>query len=180
VTGSLDGFIIDFITPTQPPPSKGGVFKDFGGYRTAFSGVFFAPNGRLFMDFNRMITGGFVMKFLRINMATGEVKTEDAPREYTGLGGRGLTSSLINAEVPGACDPLGPDNKLVFAPGILSGTSLVNTSRLSVGAKSPLTGGIKESNAGGTIATALGRLGITAIVVEGCAPHGEWRLLRID
>ena len=99
---------------------------------------------------------------------------------YLGLGGRGLTSVMINAEVPPECDPLGPENKLIFAPGLLSGTSLVNTSRISVGAKSPLTGTIKESNCGGTIAAALGRLGITAIIVEGQAADGELHLLRID
>ena len=52
--------------------------------------------------------------------------------------------------------------------------------RLSVGCKSPLTGGIKESNAGGTVAAALGRLGITAVVIEGQAEDGELSLLRID
>jgi aldehyde:ferredoxin oxidoreductase len=87
---------------------------------------------------------------------------------------------MINAEVPPQCDPLGPENKLIFAPGFLSGTSLVNTSRISIGAKSPLTGGIKESNVGGTVATALGHLGITAIVVEGQAPEGELYFLRVD
>jgi aldehyde:ferredoxin oxidoreductase len=91
-----------------------------------------------------------------------------------------LTSVLINDEVPPACDPLGPQNKLIFAPGTLSGTTLVNTSRLSVGAKSPLTGGIKESNVGGTVAAALGRLGIGAVIVEGQAPEGELYLLQID
>ena len=78
------------------------------------------------------------------------------------------------------CDPLGPENKLIFAPGLLSGTSLVNTSRISIGAKSPLTGTIKESNVGGTVAAALGRLGITAMVIEGQAPEGELSFLRID
>jgi aldehyde:ferredoxin oxidoreductase len=87
---------------------------------------------------------------------------------------------MINAEVPPDCDPLGPDNKLIFAAGTLSGTVLVNTSRLSIGAKSPLTGGIKESNVGGTAAAALGRLGITAVIVEGRAPEGELYFLEID
>jgi aldehyde:ferredoxin oxidoreductase len=64
--------------------------------------------------------------------------------------------------------------------GFLSGTSLVNTSRISIGAKSPLTGTIKESNAGGTVSAALGRLGITAIIVEGQAQEGESSFLRID
>jgi aldehyde:ferredoxin oxidoreductase len=107
------------------------------------------------------------MKFIRVNITEKTVKIEEVPQDYLGLGGRGLTSIMINADVPPECDPLGPDNKLIFAPGLLSGTTLVNTSRLSVGAKSPLTGTIKESNAGGTVAAALGRLGITAIIVEG-------------
>jgi aldehyde:ferredoxin oxidoreductase len=120
------------------------------------------------------------MKFIRVNMGTKAVSVEDVPQDYKGLGGRGLTSVMINEEVLPNCDPLGPDNKLIVAPGLLSGTSLVNTSRISVGAKSPLTGGIKESNAGGTVAAALGRLGITAIVIEGQAPQGELSFLRID
>jgi aldehyde:ferredoxin oxidoreductase len=106
------------------------------------------------------------MKFIRVNMTEKTISIEDVPQEYLGLGGRGLTSVMINAEVPPTCDPLGPENKLIFAPGFLTGTPLVNTSRLSVGAKSPLTGGIKESNVGGTVGAALGHLGITAIIVE--------------
>ncbi|MGB7575394.1 MAG: aldehyde ferredoxin oxidoreductase C-terminal domain-containing protein [Thermodesulfobacteriota bacterium] len=120
------------------------------------------------------------MKFLKVDMSHKATRFEEVPRPYLGLGGRGLTSMMINTEVPPKCDPLGPENKLIFAPGILSGTSLVNTSRISVGAKSPLTGTIKESNAGGTIAAALGHLGITAIIVEGQAAKGELFLLRID
>jgi aldehyde:ferredoxin oxidoreductase len=120
------------------------------------------------------------MKFLKVNMTNKTVKVEDMPEQYMGLGGRGLTSVMINAEVPPACDPLGPENKLIFAIGLLTGTTLVNTSRVSVGAKSPLTGTIKESNAGGTIGAALGHLGIMAIIVEGKAPESECYLLRID
>jgi aldehyde:ferredoxin oxidoreductase len=120
------------------------------------------------------------MKFLRVNMTEKSIKTEAVPQAYQGLGGRGLTSIFINAEVPPSCDSLGPENKLVYAPGLLSGTTLINTSRISIGAKSPLTGGIKESNAGGTVAAALGHLGITAIIVEGKASQGELYLLKID
>jgi aldehyde:ferredoxin oxidoreductase len=124
--------------------------------------------------------GGVGMKLLRVDMSTKSVRFENVPAQYMGLGGRGLTSIIINTEVPPTCDPLGPQNKLIIAPGSLSGTPLVNTSRISVGAKSPLTGTIKESNAGGTVADALGRLGITAIIVEGTAPEGNLSLLRID
>lgn len=120
------------------------------------------------------------MTLIRVNMAEGTIRTEEVPEEYAELGGRGLTSTIINTEVPPRCDPLGPENKLIFAPGLLSGTPLPNTSRISIGAKSPLTGTIKESNAGGTVAAALGRLGITAIVIEGQAPEGQLSLLRIE
>ena len=119
------------------------------------------------------------MKCIRVDMTEGTTAVEEAPVEYQGLGGRGLTSSMINKEVPPACDPLGPENMLIFAPGLLSGTPLVNTSRISIGAKSPLTGGIKESNAGGTVAAALGKMGIAAIVVTGSAPEGEPYILRV-
>ncbi|MBW1790212.1 MAG: aldehyde ferredoxin oxidoreductase [Deltaproteobacteria bacterium] len=120
------------------------------------------------------------MKFIRVNMTTKQITTQDVPKEYIGLGGRGLTSIMINADVPATCDPLGPENKLIFAPGLLSGTIVPNTSRLSIGAKSPLTGGIKESNVGGVVADALGKLGITAIIVEGQAPEGDLSLLKVD
>ena len=120
------------------------------------------------------------MKFIRVNMSDKSIQVENVPQEYLGLGGRGLTSIMISQEVPPKCNPLGPKNKLIFAPGLLSGTPLANTSRLSIGAKSPLTGTIKESNVGGTVAADLGHLGITAVVVEGQAPESELFILRID
>ncbi len=81
------------------------------------------------------------MKLIRVNMGDKTINVQDVPQDYVGLGGRGLTSIMINAEVPPKCDPLGPENKLIFAPGFLSGTPLPNTSRLSIGAKSPLSAG---------------------------------------
>ncbi len=83
------------------------------------------------------------------------------------MGGRALTSTLVAKEVPPLCHPLGAENKLVIAPGILSGTIAAMSGRLSVGAKSPLTGGIKEANSGGQAAQVLARLGYAAIVLEG-------------
>ena len=77
------------------------------------------------------------------------------PEEWSRYGGRALTDAIVFDEVPPKADPLGPDNKLVFAPGMLGGTTAPNGGRLSVGAKSPLTGGIKESNSGGQAAHAL-------------------------
>lgn len=108
-------------------------------------------------------------KILRINMgADGGPKAITEPvGSYAGLGGRALTSTLVAKEVPPLCHPLGADNKLVIAPGLLSGTTAAMSGRISVGCKSPLTGGIKEANAGGQGAQVLARLGYAAIVLEG-------------
>lgn len=119
------------------------------------------------------------MHCIRVDMTTKRIRMEDIPKDLSGLGGRGLCSLLINKEVPADCDPLGSENKLIFAPGILTGTSLVNTCRISVGGKSPLTGTIKESNAGGTIGSLLGRLGLT-LVLEGRDPDQGLFMLKID
>ena len=120
------------------------------------------------------------MKFIHVNLTSGTITETPVPERYKLLGGRGLTSVMINDRVPADCDPLGPDNQLIFAPGFLSATPLVNTGRLSIGAKSPLTGGIKESNVGGAMAAALARLDIRAIVIEGCAPEDAFYHLVID
>ncbi|MBI4832238.1 MAG: hypothetical protein HY801_11960 [Candidatus Lindowbacteria bacterium] len=85
-------------------------------------------------------------KLLRVNMADLTARFEEVPAEYAALGGRALTSTVISREVPPACDPIGRHNKLVIAPGLLAGTGAPCSERLSIGAKSPLTGGIKESN----------------------------------
>jgi aldehyde:ferredoxin oxidoreductase len=107
-------------------------------------------------------------KILRINMGPEmpAFKTESRDK-YAGLGGRGLTSAIVAGEVPPLCHPLSADNKLVFAPGLLSGTTAAMSGRLSVGCKSPLTGGIKEANAGGMPSQVMARLGYAGIVLEG-------------
>lgn len=113
-------------------------------------------------------------KILRVDMgAKGGPKISEGPLgEYAGLGGRGLTSAIISKEVPPACHPLSKDNKLVIAPGLLSGSAAAMAGRISIGCKSPLTGGIKEANAGGQPAQVLARLGYAAIVLEG-KPEGD-------
>lgn len=119
-------------------------------------------------------------KILRIDMgASGGPKARVEPvGKYAGLGGRGMTSSIVSDEVDPLCHPLSAANKLVFAPGLLAGTSASTSGRLSVGCKSPLTGGIKEANAGGQAGMALGRLGYAAIVIEG-EPAGAdlWKIV---
>jgi aldehyde:ferredoxin oxidoreductase len=109
------------------------------------------------------------MKILRINMgAAGGPKVSEEPMgQFEGLGGRALTSAIVAKEVPPLCHPLGEDNKLVIAPGLLSGTPAAISGRISVGCKSPLTGGIKEANSGGQPSQVLAMLGYGAIVLEG-------------
>jgi aldehyde:ferredoxin oxidoreductase len=108
-------------------------------------------------------------KILRIDVGgQGGPQAKETPLgEYAGLGGRALTSAIVSKEVPPLCHPLGAENKLVIAPGLLSGTGAAMSGRLSVGAKSPLTGGIKEANSGGQAAQVLAKLGYAAIVLEG-------------
>ncbi len=108
-------------------------------------------------------------KILRINMGNegGPQASEEPLGDYAGLGGRGMTSAIIATEVPPLCHPLGNDNKLVIAPGMLSGSQAAQSGRVSVGCKSPLTGGIKEANSGGQGAQVQGRLGYAAIILEG-------------
>ncbi len=108
-------------------------------------------------------------KILRINMGPdGAPKTTtEALGAFAGLGGRAMTTAIVAKEVPPLCHPLGAENKLVIAPGLLSGTTAAMSGRISIGCKSPLTGTIKESNAGGQGAQVLARLGYAAIVIEG-------------
>jgi aldehyde:ferredoxin oxidoreductase len=117
---------------------------------------------------------------LRIDMgAPGGPKASVEPiaAAYLGLGGRGLTSTIVAAEVHPQCHALSAENKLVIAPGMLTGTSATTSGRVSVGCKSPLTGGIKESNAGGQAAQFIAKLGYFAIIIEG-KPQGDdlWRI----
>lgn len=103
----------------------------------------------------------------RIDVSSGSIAKEKLSGDYAGLAARALTSAIVSKEVIPTCHPLDEHNKLVIAPGLLSGTTAPCSGRMSFGAKSPLTGGIKESNAGGTASQKLGRLGIAAIVLEG-------------
>ncbi len=119
-------------------------------------------------------------KMVRVDMTEKKVTVEPLPGKYQGKGGRWLTSLLICDEVPAGCHPLGPNNKIVLAPGILTGTSAPNSGRISVGGKSPLTGGIKEANAGTPFAQKLARMGYSAVVVEGLAEDDSPWLLKLS
>jgi len=121
-------------------------------------------------------------KILRINMGAsgGPSQSIEKAGEFTALGGRATTSMIVAKEVPPDCHPLGAENKLVIAPGMLSGTTGAMSGRISVGCKSPLTGGIKESNAGGQPAQVMARLGYAAIIIEGKPETDDLYKIHID
>lgn len=121
-----------------------------------------------------------MFKTYRVNTRTGDITCEDFKTEYGAFGNRGLVAKVMNEEVNPGCDPLGPKNKLIVCLGGLAGTNVPTAHRLSVGAKSPLTGGIKEANVGGTTGSALSRHGIKLIIFEDSPTDEKWRILRID
>lgn len=102
----------------------------------------------------------------RVNVRTQELKREPIPETWVRLGGRGLLTRIMLDEVDAKCDPLGVENKLIFAPGLLVGHMLSSTDRISIGGKSPLTGGIKEANAGGRTGLHMAHMGIKALIIE--------------
>jgi aldehyde:ferredoxin oxidoreductase len=108
------------------------------------------------------------MDIVRINLDKNLIKKEEIKdkSKYFLLGSRGLTSQIVHDEVIPHCDPLGPKNKLIIANGLLAGSPFPNSARTSVGAKSPLTNGIKEANVGGRPAMMLARHGFRALILE--------------
>jgi aldehyde:ferredoxin oxidoreductase len=120
------------------------------------------------------------MKILRVSMNNEKVSFEDLPADWTYLGGSALVGKIINQEVPPLCDPLGAENKLIVACGPLAGTRAPQLGRVSVGAKSPLTQGIKEANSGGPAGQFLDRLGLRAIVLENLPAEKKLYCLHIS
>lgn len=117
---------------------------------------------------------------LRVNTATGVSAIESYQSTEFLLGGRTLSSRLVSREVDPTCAPLGRHNTLYFCNGVLSGTTVSSGNRLSIGAKSPLTGGIKESNAGGIVGQRMAEHGLRCIALEDAPPEGNsWKILLI-
>jgi len=120
------------------------------------------------------------MKIWRINIQTKQHSLELVPESWDHLGGRGLLARIMLDEVIPTCNPLGPNNKLVFAPGLLVGHRISSLDRISIGVKSPLTGGIKEANAGGRTGYHLTQLGIKALIVEGRPEEDDWQIIHLS
>ncbi|MCP5058556.1 MAG: aldehyde ferredoxin oxidoreductase [bacterium] len=114
-------------------------------------------------------------KLIYVDMTDQSIDIRDFPEEWNLLGGRGLSAKILLKECDPNCDPLGPDNVLVMAPGVLGGTAAPTSGRISIGGKSPLTGGIKEANTGGQPGQHLMKLGYRGIIVKGQPADAEKR-----
>jgi len=115
---------------------------------------------------------GFMGQLLRVNLTERKITSEEINQTWAKqyLGGAGLATKYFYEEVPGGVDPLGPENKLIFMTGPLTGTSSASASRYSVVARSPQTGLWGQANSGGSFGPALKRSGFDGIIVEGASP----------
>jgi aldehyde:ferredoxin oxidoreductase len=114
---------------------------------------------------------GYNQQILRVDLSTGTLSkhglSESDAKKY--LGGKGLAAKILFDELRPGIDPLGPENKLVYAAGPFAATGFPLNSRWVVAAKSPLTGIWGESYCGGTFAVQLRKAGYDAVVVEGAS-----------
>jgi aldehyde:ferredoxin oxidoreductase len=123
---------------------------------------------------------GYTGAILRVNLTTGTITKEkisdELCRRY--LGGSGFVAYYLWKELEGGIDPLGPENKLVIATGPVTGTPIMGSGRHSLGAKSPLTGGIALSQVGEFWGTELKRAGFDVVIVEGKAEKPVYLSIR--
>lgn len=129
-----------------------------------------------------MLKGGYHGKVLRINLTTGEITKEDLKegmaRDY--IGGAGFGLKYLYDEVPGNIDPFGEENKLIFAPGPLSGTSSPCASRMAVVTKSPLTGAVGMATSGGHFPVEMKFAGYDVLIIEGKADKPVYLYIKDD
>ena len=116
-------------------------------------------------------------KHLHINLKDRSVRTEEMHGEDVVRAGRHYIARTLLKDGVFKVDPLSPDNPLIFSAGPFAGTNFSNANRISVGCRSPLTGGIKEANSGGTFAYALGQLEMAGLTLHGAS--NEWVVIRI-
>ena len=113
----------------------------------------------------------FHNKILRVNLTDRTIKVEEPGAVFfrRNMGGWNIVANVLLKEVPAGADPLGPENKIIWAPGVLTGLAISGASRSAVGAKSPLTGGFGVGEAGGFFPNEFKKAGFDALIVEGVA-----------
>jgi aldehyde:ferredoxin oxidoreductase len=121
--------------------------------------------------YEQAATSGFHGRILQVDLSSGKMWLDEPREEFyrTLVGGRAVIAYYLLKETPANIDPLSPDNLLIFAPGILTGTSLPGSGRHGIGAKSPLTGAIASAEAGGWWGAELKRAGLDGLVIRGRA-----------
>jgi len=116
-------------------------------------------------------------KYLHISLGDQSVDTQELHAEAIVRSGRYHIVKTLSASGAATVEPLSPDNPLIFSAGPFAGTNFSNANRTSVGCKSPLTGGIKESNAGGTFSLAMGQLQLAGLTLYGAS--ADWVVIHI-
>jgi aldehyde:ferredoxin oxidoreductase len=116
---------------------------------------------------------GYMGQILRVDLTSGNITVEPLPEKEGRLflGGSGLASWYLFKEVPAGIDPLGPENKLIYMTGPLTGTLSPSSGRFSAVAKSPLTGLWGSANSGGRFGLDLKKSGFDGIIIEGSSPQ---------
>ncbi len=127
-----------------------------------------------------MYSGGYTGKVLRVDLSSKTFSEEALPVEVARdfIGGAGFTVKYLFDEVPADCDPLGPENKLIFAPGPFTGTKIPCASRMAINAKSPLTGAMGVGLTGGHFPVEMKRAGYDVIIVEGVADQPTYLWIK--
>ena len=115
--------------------------------------------------------------YLYIDLSDRTVRAVEQKGEELVRVGRYLIARTLLDENIADIDPLSPDNPLIFSAGPFAGTNFSNANRTSIGCKSPLTGGVKEANAGGTLGVALGQLHLSGFTLHGAAD--EWVIIHL-
>jgi len=114
---------------------------------------------------------GYAGNILRVNLTNRTHRIEPLPQDLAEnfIGGRGFVAKLMWDEIPKSADPFGPENKIIAAPGPLTGVFLPGAGKLEFGTKSPASGGYGDSNVGGHISPEIKYAGFDAIIIEGIA-----------
>lgn len=126
------------------------------------------------------IGGGYAGQLLFVNLTEGVCRSLMLDRSVaeTFIGGRGFNAKFLLDSVRPGIDPFSPENLLIIATGPLNGTPLPSASRLTIGAKSPMTGGIGDANSGGYFAPELKYAGFDAVIVEGISKDPVYLMIE--
>jgi aldehyde:ferredoxin oxidoreductase len=118
-----------------------------------------------------MFRGGWAGKILRVDLTRRKSVAKPLPKNLANdfIGGRGFTSKLLYDEIRPRTDPLGPDNRLFVAVGPCNGTIIPGSTRITIAAKSPVSGFVGDSNSGGTMGAELKYAGYDAVAIQGKA-----------